>query len=218
MEGHRPVRVLRIADTVEDVLGISATMPIAELDRIMGDRAISGAWITTDAGRADEAYRGLRLRPRVAGVIQTKAAIEAFDRSIAELIVVYAVILVGFAAAIAAGVVYNAARVLFTERSREVATLRVIGFTRAESFRALLGEIGAELLAALPLGCLLGWILSLAISAAFQTDLYRIPVVIDPSTYAFAMGVTVAAAGAAALALRRWIARLELVEALKSRE
>jgi putative ABC transport system permease protein len=218
MEGHRPVRALWIADTVEDVLGISATMPIADLDRIMGDQAISGAWITTDRARAEEAYESLRLRPRVAGVIQTKAAIEAFDRSIAELIVVYAFILVGFAAAIAAGVVYSAARVLFMERSHEVATLRVIGFTRAESFRVLLGEIGVELVAALPVGCVLGWVLSVAISAGFETDLYRIPVVIEPSTYAFAIGVTVAAATVAALALRSWIARLELVEALKSRE
>ena len=218
MEGRRPVRALRIADTVEDVLGISATMPIAALDRIMGDQAISGAWITTDPARAEEAYESLRLRPRVAGVIQTKAAIEAFDRSIAELIVVYAFILVGFAAAIAAGVVYNAARVLFMERSHEVATLRVIGFTRAESFRVLLGEIGVELVAALPVGCVLGWVLSVALSAAFETDLYRIPVVIDPSTYAFAIGVTVAAAAVTALALRRWIARLDLLEALKSRE
>jgi putative ABC transport system permease protein len=218
LEGRRPARDVRVAGTVEDVLGVSATMSLAALDRLLGDRALSGAWLATDPAHAEAAYAALRERPRVAGVTLRTGALEAFDAFVAQFMLVYTAVLVAFAVAIAAGVVFNTARVAFAERAHEIATLRVLGFTRGESFVILLGELGAELALALPLGCVLGWLLAAALSAALRSDLYRIPVVIEPATYAFAMGVTVAAALVTVLALRTWIARLDLVGALKAME
>jgi putative ABC transport system permease protein len=218
LEGRRPARVLRVAGTVEDVFGVSATISLPALDRLLGDRALSGAWIETDPRRAEAVYAALRERPKVAGVTLRTSVLEAFDEMVAEFLLVYTVVLVAFAVAIAAGVVFNTTRIAFAERSHELATLRVIGFTRGEAFRVLLGELGVELSLALPLGCILGWVFAAALSAAARSDLFRIPVVIDPSTYAFGVGVTVVAALFTSLALRRWIARLDLVEALKAGE
>jgi putative ABC transport system permease protein len=218
LEGRRPARELRVEGTVDDVLGVSATLPLDALGRLLEDRAVSGAWIATDAARAEEAYARLRGRPRVAGVVLRSSAVESYRKLIAGLVLAYAAVLVGFAAAIAAGVVYNAARVTFVERAREAATLRVLGFTRGETFRVLAEELAGELAVALPVGCGLGWLFAFALSAAMRTDLYRIPVVVESSTYAFAVGVTALAAATTALALRRWVARLDLVEVLKSRE
>jgi putative ABC transport system permease protein len=91
-----------------------------------------------------------------------------------------------FAGMIAFGVVYNSARIMLSERSRELASLRVLGFTRFEVGYILLGELAILTLAALPLGCLMGYGLSAVMSAAFESDLYRIPLVIERSTYSFA--------------------------------
>lgn len=123
-----------------------------------------------------------------------------------------------FSCALAFGVTYNAARIALSERGRELATLRVLGFTRAEISYLLLGEIALLALAALPLGCLVGRGLAGLIVAAFETELYRVPFVVDASTYGWAMVVTILATAVSALLVRRRVDRLDLIAVLKTRE
>jgi putative ABC transport system permease protein len=123
-----------------------------------------------------------------------------------------------FAGTIAFGVVYNAARVSLSERSRELASLRVLGFTRAEISAILLGELATLTLLAIPLGLTIGYLLAAAVVSAFETEMYRFPVVVGPRTYVFAASVTIAAAAISGLIVRRRLDRLNLVEVLKTRE
>jgi putative ABC transport system permease protein len=123
-----------------------------------------------------------------------------------------------FACVIAIGVVYNSARVALSERSRELATLRVIGFTRGEVSAILLGELFFLTALAIPLGFGIGYGLCRLISAALETELYRIPLVLNPPTFVFAAVVVIAAAVVSGLLVRRGIDRLDLVAVLKSRE
>ena len=116
------------------------------------------------------------------------------------------------------GVVYNSARISLSERSRELASLRVLGFTRGEISYILLGELAVLTLAAIPLGFLLGHGLSLYIVEGIQTDLFRIPMVSSPRTYAFSATVVLVAAAISALMVRRKLDRLDLVEVLKTKE
>jgi putative ABC transport system permease protein len=123
-----------------------------------------------------------------------------------------------FAVIIAFGVVYNTARIALAERAYELATLRVLGFTRAEISTILLGEIGALAVPAIPLGCALGYGLSAFLSASLSSELFRFPIVLEPTTYAFGIAVFAVAAAASALVVRRRLDRLDLVAALKARE
>jgi putative ABC transport system permease protein len=123
-----------------------------------------------------------------------------------------------FSSVIAFGVVYNAARISLSERSRELASLRVLGFTRAEISLILLGELAVMLLIAVPAGLLLGYGLAALTVRAFDTELYRFPLVISARTFAFAAATTIAAALVSGLVVRRKLDRLDLVAVLKTRE
>jgi putative ABC transport system permease protein len=116
------------------------------------------------------------------------------------------------------GIVYNTARIAFAERERDLASLRVIGFTRAEAAFVLLGEIGVITLLALPVGALLGYYLSTLVSEAFSTDLYQIPVIFVPESYGTAAVAVLLAAIFSGWVVKRDIDRIDLVSALKTRE
>ena len=122
------------------------------------------------------------------------------------------------AGAIGFGVVYNSARIQLSEHARELASLRVLGFTRAEVTGVLLTEIVILTLAAIPLGWAIGYGFGLALMKAFSSDLYRVPFTISPATYATASLVVLAATVASALIIRRRIDKLELVAVLKTRD
>jgi putative ABC transport system permease protein len=123
-----------------------------------------------------------------------------------------------FASIIAIGVVYNSARISLSERSRDLATLRVMGFTRGEISRILLGELAVLTLVAIPVGLLLGFAFAWSASVALDTEMYRIPLVVDRATYAFAATVVIIAALLSGLLVRRRLDRLDLIAVLKTRE
>ncbi|MEE9301602.1 MAG: ABC transporter permease, partial [Alphaproteobacteria bacterium] len=203
----------------ETYIGTPAYMDIAALNRVMMvGPTVSGAHLAVD--RRDEVafYRELKNTPAVAAVTLRRAAIGTFRDTMAETMYILIFFFVLFACLLAFGVVYNSVRISLSERGRELASLRVLGFTRGEVSYILLGEIAVLILLALPLGCLLGLGLSWFILQAIDNELYRIPFAIEPFTYGFAMSVTALAAMVSGLIVRRRIDRLDLIAVLKTRE
>jgi putative ABC transport system permease protein len=219
-DGGRPVRQARVAYLVDDLIGISAYMDIEALDRLIGDdRVITGATLSVDRTRLDEIYARIKELPLVAGVGRTDLFKQQFEKQVAKVMVVFTLVLAAFAAAIAVGIVYNNARVALAVRARDLASLRVLGFTRREISSILLGEIAVSLVLALPLGLVLGKLFAIAVArAAVDTELYRLPPIIDPRTYAFAVIVVLAAGVLSALLVRRRLDHLDLIGVLKTRE
>jgi putative ABC transport system permease protein len=119
---------------------------------------------------------------------------------------------------IAFGVVYNTARISLAERSRELATLRVIGFTRGEISLVLLGELAILTVAAIPLGLAIGVAMAAAVVSQLHTELFRVPLVVNRSTGGFAVLVVLAAATISAFIVRRRLDHLDLIAVLKTRE
>jgi putative ABC transport system permease protein len=154
----------------------------------------------------------------VAGVVIKDAALASFRDTIAENLLLMKTFILIFACIISFGVVYNCVRISLSERARELATLRVIGFTRVEVSRILLGELAVLTLAAIPGGLLLGKALAAWDTRANDTELFRLPLWIEPSTYGFAVVVTLLAALISGLIVRRQIDRLDLVSVLKTKE
>jgi putative ABC transport system permease protein len=156
--------------------------------------------------------------PKVAGAFSKATMLRNMDEVSARNIRIMSTVLTLFAGVIAVGVVYNNARIALAERTWELASLRVLGFTRAEVSALLLGELAISIAIALPLGMLLGWGLVHLIVGLLKSDQFFFPVVIQPRTYAWAAICIVVAGVASALVVRRRIDQLDMVAALKTRE
>lgn len=219
LEGTRVTREVRVVGLVRELVGLSAYMDLEALNRLMGEgHTISAVAVTVDASQARDFYRRLKAMPKVATVSIKSAAIETFEETSARNILVFTTIVTVFAAAMTVGVVYNSARIALAERGWELASLRVIGFTRHEVSVLLLGELALEIAAAIPLGLWLGYLLSVALVSLTDSETLSIPVVIQPRTYAYAAVATVAAGLVSALIVRHRIDHLDLVAVLKTRE
>jgi putative ABC transport system permease protein len=171
-----------------------------------------------DPPAANALHAALKSLPGVAAVGLKRAALESLEKTLAENIRIFTALNVFFAGIIAFGVVYNTARIALAERSWELATLRVLGLTRREISSILLGELALLTAAAIPAGLGLGHLMARLAVRAFETEVYRIPLVIYPKTYLFSALVVTAAAAFSALVVRRRLDRLDLVAVLKTRE
>ncbi|GAB4514032.1 MAG: ABC transporter permease [Roseibium sp.] len=219
LEGQRPVVEVPVVHVFDTYIGYPAYMRIEAVNRLMRESGvINKVHLRIDPGRRQDLFLALKDTPYISAVALRQAAIDVFNDTMARTILVYVAIFGGFASALAVGVIYNSARIALSERGRELATLRVIGFTRFEISYILLGQILFLTLLALPVGCLIGNRLANLMAKSFDTELYRIPTVIEPSSYGYAMLVTLTAAVFSALLVRHRLDRLDLIAVLKTRE
>jgi putative ABC transport system permease protein len=217
LEGRRPVRQVRVAATVDDAMGLQAYMDIEALRTLIGEGAtVSGAYLRIDAEAAGALHARVKQLPVVAGIGLKQAALDGFRDTMAENMNVMIVMNVLFAGIIAFGVVYNAARVSLSERSHELASLRVLGFTRAEISSILLGELAILTLLALPAGSLIGLGLGWLIATGFTSEVFRMPFIATPQAHAWTWLTVMAAAAISGLAVRRRLDHLDLVAVLKT--
>lgn len=219
LDGRRRRAKVGVEGIVDDLLGGVAYAEAGELARLAGEPGtFSGAFLAVDPLAERELYGRLKRLPGVAAVSTRRATAQSFDATIAESFRISLSITMLFACVIAAGMIYNGARVALSERGRELASLRVLGFSRREVAAMLLGEQAVLTALSLPLGLALGYALCRLIVIRFESELFRIPLVVSGATVAFAI-VTVAVAAALAGALvRRRLDRFDLVSVLKSRE
>ncbi|MCC5868186.1 MAG: ABC transporter permease [Gammaproteobacteria bacterium] len=219
LEGDRPVRQLPVAGVVPEYIGMNAYMELTSLNRLMREgNAISGVYLKVDADERDRLFQRIKNMPRVAGVSIQREAVRSFEEDMAGTVLIFTLVMTLLAMVIAVGVVYNSARIALAERARELASMRVLGFRRAEISYILLGELALLTLLALPPGFLIGYGMTHMIATALGTELFRIPAVIAPSSFAFASCVVMAAAIGSALLIRRRLNRLDLIGVLKTRE
>jgi len=219
LEGRRPRFTTRVEGVTEDLLGSSAYIGIGELRRRLGEGEVSsGAFLAVDATALDALYARLKRLPGVSGVASRTAVRDGFERTIAESFRISLETTIVFACVIAFGMVYNGSRIALSERGRELASLRVLGFRRREVAGMLLGEQAALTAASLPLGLLLGYLLCWLMAVRFQSDLFRIPLVVSTTTVVFAVTTIVLAATLSGLIVRRRVRRLDLIAVLKTRE
>ncbi|HXT70938.1 MAG TPA: ABC transporter permease [Vicinamibacterales bacterium] len=219
LEGARPVRQVRVQRLVHDYMGMSAYMTQDSLWKLMREAgSVSGAYLRIDSSKEDAIYERLKRTPVVAGVLLKRAAVQSFQETIAQNMNTMIVFNVMFAALIAGGVVYNASRIILSERSRDLASLRVLGFTRREVSAILLGELAVIVLCALPIGLAVGQGLGALVVWATDSELYRFPLIVTPRTRLFAVTVVTISAIISGLVVRRRVDRLDLVGVLKVRE
>lgn len=218
-EGRRPLVDIPVVAVAESLLGAPAYMELGALNRVLNEPLrISGAYLRIDSTQADSVYKLLKDMPMVAGVSLKDDARAAFQKVMDQGAGAMRYIMALIAGIITFGVVYNAARVAQAERSRDLASLRVLGFTRGEVAFVFLGELAVVVLLALPLGAGIGYFLTFAISEGFSTELYQIPASFNASSYGTAIIIVVASAVLSGWLVKRDIERADLVTSLKTRE
>ena len=219
LEGARPELEVTVVGLTQQYLGVFGFMQRRALNRLMGEgEALSGAYIAVQRQARDSVYQALKQRPRVAGTVLREVSIQSFYDTLADTVLFFSFIANLMGATIAFGVVYNTARIALSERGRELASLRVLGFTRGEIGYILLGELGLLTLAAIPLGFLVGYGLCGFLATQLESELYRVPLVVHLDTYAGAASVVLASAILSGWMIWRRLARLDMVAVLKTRE
>ncbi len=218
-EGERGILTLPVAGTVHEMMGLSAYIEPRSLNRLLREGDLVNE-LTLAVDRGGEAVLLQRLRdlPLAAAAFSKAALLRNVQAVTARNIRIISLVLTVFATIIAVGVVYNQVRIALTERAWELASLRVLGFTRREVSRLLLGELAIAIALAIPLGMAAGNALAHGVIALIQNDEFVFPVVISATTYAYAVMCIVAAGVASALVVSRKIAELDLVGVLKTRE
>jgi putative ABC transport system permease protein len=219
LTGRRPLARLPVVGLVETHIGQPAYMRLDALDRLLRERpSLQYANLYVDESESPALFAELKALPEIASVSFREAAVRSFHETIGDTLLLFVGFFSLFASALGFGVVYNSTRIALSERGRELATLRVLGFTRREVSYILFAEVGVLVVLGLPLGCGLGWLLGWIMMQAFETELYRMPLVIDPSTYGSAALIALAATAISAAIVRRRLDHLDLIAVLKTRE
>jgi len=219
LEGSRPTLKVPVIGTAKQYLGLNVYMQRETLNRLLKEgNVISGAYLKVDEPNQKEAYRELKKMPGIAGVVEQKSAIQGFYETMDDTILFFTFITTLLGASIAFGVVYNSMRIALSERNRELASLRVLGFHRGEIAYILLGEQALLTLVSIPIGFLIGNGLCAYMAMKFDSDLYRIPLVLEADVYAFAALVVIVSSIISAMMIWRNLAHLDMVAVLKAKE
>ncbi len=208
-----------VVDIIQSYVGLMAYMDINALNRLLGESpSISGVHMLLDPAQSAAFFAKVREQPALSALSLQRVSLAKFQETIAENIDIQIAVYCGLATIIAFGVVYNSARIQFAERARELASLRVLGFTEYEVSRLLLLEFAILTLGAVPIGWATGYGLALVLVKGFQSDLYRLPFIMLRSTYAYSALIVMFAVAISALIVRRRVSNLDLVSVLKTRD
>jgi putative ABC transport system permease protein len=219
MDGARETRSVPLAGTVRLHYGEGVYMDASALAalRLTGPE-VNLVNVSVDPHELPALYAAVKTTPGIAGMTLWTEVRANFRETMGENLTISITVYSVLGALIAIGVVYNAARIQLSERAHELASLRILGFSRGEVSFVLLGELLGLSALAIPFGCLLGYGFAALIAWGFSTDTITIPLVVRPTTYGYAALVVAGAALASALLVRRRIDRLDLVAVMKTRE
>jgi putative ABC transport system permease protein len=194
-------------------------MSLPELQRLRGRGAqINQLQLAVDPQMRSSVLAALQERPQVAGVSERQAMLTAFNETIGRSFLTYTFFIALLGGVIAFGVIYNTVRISLAERGRELASLRVLGYRPAEVDHILLGELALLLLPGIPLGWLIGQQLAWLLVRLMESELYRIPLIFTAQTLGLAATVVILSAILSGMVAVRRVAKLDLIEVLKTRE
>lgn len=219
LEGDRRTRRVPVVATLHENFGVNAYMSLENVNALLGEPpVVNAALLEVEKGRVSLVFDELQAKPNVAMINRSDAMFASFEEMSGEMMATMRMIFIIFASIIAVGVVYNSARISFSERSRELASLRVMGFSRMEVSTVLLSELAVLMLISVPVGWAIGWTFVYLVIQQATSELYRFPVLVQDETYAMSAIVVLSAGVVAALLVRRRVDHLDMMAVLKTKD
>ncbi len=219
LQGQRGHFDVPVTGVIEQYFGTGAYMDLEYLSALLQQQPmVNSVNISIDENALGGLYEQVKAAPNIGGIVRWDQIRQGFTDTIAESASITTTVYAFIASLIVVGVVYNSARILLSERARELASLRILGFTQGEVSFILMGELLFLTVVAIPIGFVIGYFLAYAIVESFSSDLFSLPFYISRGTYAFAGIVTFTASMASALLVRGRVNRLDLVSVMKTRE
>jgi putative ABC transport system permease protein len=219
LEGRRPAFSMPVVGIFDAYIGLPTYMNLDSLNRLMYERpSFKYANLLVDPLYQQALYKELKNTPKIGAVMLKQSALDSFNQQVIEHLMVFISMFTSLAVVLVFGVTYNSTRIALSERGRELATLRVLGFSKGEISFVLLGEVMFLILMGLPMGCLFGRFLVWSMAKSFDTEMFRIPLIIEASTYGYAIIWVLLAAAVSAALLRKRVDKLDLIRVLKTRE
>ena len=217
LDGKRFIREIPVVGLVDELLGLSAYMNLDALNRMLEeDLTISGAYLSVDEHVINRLFSHLKTIPAIAGVSNRQTSLKSFEEFIAQNLEFFTKVLVIFACIITFSIIYNSARISLAERKRELASLKILGFSHNAISFILLGEQLILVLIAIPIGFVLGYFLTFLMSLAYNSEIFRLPFIVERHTYFVAFLITVSTAFGSSLIIYQKIKYLDLIEVFKN--
>ena len=219
LTGLRRTKNIPVQDVVKDLIGTSAYMNVEALRKLTLEvPRLSGAFLLTDPARVGDVNAELKRAPAVASVVSPMTMFESFESQLEDTLFIAVFFLIGFAMLISVAVIYNGTRIALSERGRELASLRVLGFSKSEIATLLFGEQAIVTVIAIPFGWVIGYGLAYLLVTGMASETYRIPLIVSTQTYLWTAIITIAAAWGSGLLVHRRLNQMDLIAVLKTRE
>lgn len=219
LDGKQSKFSVPVAGFVDDLMGHQAYAEKNDIHRWLQEMPVHDTiQLKIDPAFAEKIYVNLKERPRVAGITIRRLLIQGFHETVGGMILSFTMILYFFALAIAGAVIYNSARISFSERGWELASMRILGFKVGATFELLFLDIGIQVMLSLVPGLLLGYWLSFLSTHFVQNDTFKFPLVVNLATYGSAVLLLMFAFLVSGIFLYRKVSGLDFSEALKARE
>ena len=219
LTGNRETFEITISGVVEQYFGLGAYMDLEYLNHLQRQNPqISVVNVGLDDTQLDNLHARMNDIPKLTGLIMMNDMRRSFQDTIRENVTMMNTVYMTIAVLITIGVTYNGARILLSERARELASLRILGFSRGEVSYILVGETMLLALMAQPVGWFLGAWIAQMMTKGFSSDLYSVPLVLKPASFSTASLVVLIAAFVSVMVVRRRLDRLNLVSVMKTRE
>jgi len=220
-EGEQDERTVPISGVITSYLGLVAYADLDYLNRLINEeRVISKVQMKTDPDpRYEKQFLNqLKQLPVVQGISSGRKEKELLQTTMTDQLMISLTITIIFSGLIFFGSVLNSSLISLSERQQETATLHVLGYSSQEIASLFLQEslilnlIGITF--GLPLGILLNWLMCKSV----ETDLFRIPVVVDPWSLVMTVFVGLGFTLLAHIPLKRAIDHLDWANALNVKE
>ncbi|WP_244241567.1 ABC transporter permease [Leptospira jelokensis] len=219
LDGEKKKFSIQVTSLANEILGQGVFMSKENLNRILNEgNLINIALLKTDPKKDIDLIKEFKDDPLVIGLFSKTAILKGFQEVMQRSLQSTSIFILIFTIIISIGVIYNTAMITLSERIYELGSLRILGFTLKEVFAIIAWELSWQILCAIPLGCIFGYQVANLILNSNETEGFKIPATIYPSTYYVSILLALFTAGISYMIVFRKLKTMDLLSVLKVRE
>jgi putative ABC transport system permease protein len=216
--GSATSTTFRVAGLADAAMGPTASAPRDEVGAALGlEGMVTSVALAVDPAQASAAREAVAALPDAARVVDA-AQVRAQMATLMGLGWAMLGAMLLFASVLAAAILYNTASLGVLERRRDLATLRALGRTLRELGVELTIEHAVLAIAGIAIGLPIAFLATKHLTSAFSSELFTLPFVVAPVTLIVAVGGILAILLVAQWPALRSVGRMELADAVRTRE